>query len=295
MRQLSREAEQTERGRDHTSNGQPVDAAIHRRDACEVRRERRARRMKGHRNEGSQRAANEGQACGSVSLHCSPGLGTARFEAPSVHALPTADTGYGTNSAVLFGIVSQSPRKPLDPRTARTYVALSSAMVDLLRTHEFDAITVQDLLDRAGVGRATFYTHFRNKDDFLLSDLERMLTALETHFELSARGTKRLAPVAELFEHFGHAREFADALRRSGRIEAVYDITSGHLARMIERRLTNLGVEPQELPLAAAARVFGAMAMELARWWVGRETSLSARDMDAQFHELVWRGLGRRT
>lgn len=49
-----------------------------------------------------------------------------------------------------------------------------------------------------------------------------------------------------------------------------------------------------ELPLTAAASVFGAMAMELAKWWLGRETSLSARDMDARFHELVWRGLGDR-
>jgi AcrR family transcriptional regulator len=195
----------------------------------------------------------------------------------------------------LFGIVTQSDRKPLDPRTERTYVALSTAMVDLMRTHEFDAITVQNLLDRAGVGRATFYTHFRNKDDFLLSDLERMLSALEGHFSLVAQGTRRLAPVAELFEHFANARGFGEALQRAGRIEAVFDITSGHLARIIERRLTVLGVQPADLPLPAAARVFGAMAMELAKWWLGRETSFSARDMDAQFHELAWRGLGHRT
>jgi AcrR family transcriptional regulator len=181
-----------------------------------------------------------------------------------------------------------------DARTARTYRALSSALVELMKTREFDAITVQDLLDRAGVGRATFYSHFRNKDDFLLTDLERMLTALEMHFDRTASRTTRVAPLAELLEHLHDSRDFAAALERSGRMEAVLDIASGHLARIIERRLKVLDAQPRALPLTAAARVFGAMATELAKWWLGRETSLSARDMDDRFHDLVWRGLGNR-
>lgn len=192
----------------------------------------------------------------------------------------------------MFGIVSpQSPKRP-DARTARTYRALSAALVELMQTREFDAITVQDLLDRAGVGRATFYSHFRNKDDFLLTDLERMLAGVESHFDLTAGRTTRVAPVAELFGHLAEAKAFAEALERSGRLEVVLDIASGHLARIIERRLRDLGVQPRELPLNAAARVFGAMAMELAKWWLSRNTSYSATDMDSRFHELVWRGLG---
>ena len=183
-------------------------------------------------------------------------------------------------------------RKRLDARTERTYQSLSAALVDLMVSREFRDITVQDLLDRAGVGRATCYSHFRNKDDFLFTDLERMLALLEAHFDNTSAHTTRLAPVAELFEHLKDARGFAEALERSGHIEAVLDITSGHFARIIEHRLRTLNAEPRELPLNAAARVFGAMAMELAKWWLSRPTEFSARDMDDRFHELVWRGLG---
>ena len=152
----------------------------------------------------------------------------------------------------MFGIVNPGAPKRSDARTLRTYRALSSALVDLMKTREFDAITVQDLLDRAGVGRATFYAHFRNKDDFLLTDLERMLAALESHFDLAARGTTRLAPIAELFDHLADAKQFVEALERSRKMEVVLDITSGHLARIIERRFRELGVPSRELPHNAA-------------------------------------------
>ena len=184
--------------------------------------------------------------------------------------------------------------KRLDARTRRTYSALSAALVDLMHSREFGDITVQDLLDRAGVGRATFYSHFRSKDDFLFTDLERMLASLETHFDHTSARTRRVAPVGELFEHLKDVRRFAEALERSGHMEAVLDIASGHFARIIERRIKELDAEPRELPLGAAARVFGAMAMELGKWWLSRPTPLSARDMDDRFHELVWRGLGDR-
>jgi AcrR family transcriptional regulator len=176
----------------------------------------------------------------------------------------------------------------------RTYRALSSALVELMQACEFDAITVQDLLNRAGVSRATFYSHFRNKDDFLLSDLERMLTEMEGHFDLTVGRSTRLAPIAELYEHFAEARQFAEAVRRSGRLEAVLDLTSGHLACIIERRLRAMGVALRGLPLRAASRVYGAMAIELAKWWLDNKNPFSAHDMDRQFHDLVWRGLGVR-
>ena len=77
----------------------------------------------------------------------------------------------------------------LDARSARTQRALGAALVELMLAQDFDAITVQDVLDGAGVGRSTFYSHFRSKEDLLLSDAERFFTLLETHFARVAPGT----------------------------------------------------------------------------------------------------------
>src|SRR5690606_15510626 len=66
-----------------------------------------------------------------------------------------------------------------DPRVARTTHALGRALIELIQERDYDEITVQHILDRAGVGRATFYAHYRNKDDALHSNYERLFALFE--------------------------------------------------------------------------------------------------------------------
>src|SRR5579859_314948 len=78
-------------------------------------------------------------------------------------------------------------RKP-DLRVRRTHERLGSALVSLIQEKSIDEVTVQEVLDRASVGRSTFYLHFRDKNDLLLSQLEQFLEIMST--ALSARKEK---------------------------------------------------------------------------------------------------------
>ena len=51
----------------------------------------------------------------------------------------------------------------LDPRVRRTRLLLEQAFMSLLEEKGFQAVTVQDITERAGVNRATFYAHFTDK------------------------------------------------------------------------------------------------------------------------------------
>jgi AcrR family transcriptional regulator len=102
-----------------------------------------------------------------------------------------------------------------DRRVVRTRRALGSALVELMLARRFDDISVQQVLDRARVGRATFYAHFRNKNDLLLSDAQRFFGMLEGHFLAHAGESRRVAPVAELFSHVADYHRFTRALEAS--------------------------------------------------------------------------------
>jgi len=65
-------------------------------------------------------------------------------------------------------------RKP-DLRIRRTCERLGGALVALIQEKPIDDVTVQEVLDRASVGRSTFYLHYRDKDDLLLSQFEKFL------------------------------------------------------------------------------------------------------------------------
>jgi len=181
----------------------------------------------------------------------------------------------------------------LDARSARTQRALGGALVELMLAHDFDAITVQDVLDKAGVGRSTFYAHFRNKEDLLLSDAERFLTMLEAHFVRVAAGTTRVAPIAELFTHVDDYAGFVRALERSGQQEAVLGLFVGHLSRLIARRLGELVAAPESLPLPldVTGRLCAAMAIEMMHWFLAHRTEATPRELDGRFHAMVWRGI----
>ncbi|TAJ69659.1 MAG: TetR/AcrR family transcriptional regulator [Phenylobacterium sp.] len=63
----------------------------------------------------------------------------------------------------------------LDARVVRTREALRQAMIDLATESPLDAITVRAIAARAGVGYATFFRHYVDKEG-LLADVADMLT-----------------------------------------------------------------------------------------------------------------------
>ena len=95
-------------------------------------------------------------------------------------------------------------RKP-DERARRTRDRLGSAFVALIHEKPIENVTVQDVLNRAKVGRSTFYLHFRDKNDLLLSQLEVFLDPPIKREQLLQWANAFQAPTAEELTLFDKA------------------------------------------------------------------------------------------
>jgi AcrR family transcriptional regulator len=184
-------------------------------------------------------------------------------------------------------------KKKTDARVRRTRDALGDALVALMQEKPFETITVQDVLARANVSRSTFYTHYSDKDDLLMSDAEEFFEAIS--MALSEHGDKsdRVFPVQEFFTHLADVQPFFKALVKSGKFQENMELARGHFARGIERRLAELprsrSIPPNELPAIAFTHA-GAL-LSLLTWWLDRGMRETPAEMDQLFHRMVWNGV----
>ena len=161
-----------------------------------------------------------------------------------------------------------------------------------MQERNFEEITVQGVLDRAGVGRSTFYVHFRDKDDLFLSDVEDFLERVSSALKRQGAGTKRLLPVQELFTHVGEARGLYAALVKSGKINDVQSLAQGFFARSIDERLLTGGVEVEPALRSAHAHALAGSVFALLDWWIDKGMMADPKEMDELFHRMAWSGLG---
>lgn len=180
-----------------------------------------------------------------------------------------------------------------DPRIARTTQALGRALIELIQERDYDEITVQQILDRAGVGRATFYAHYRNKDDALHSSYEGLFTIMESLLDRRPVRDRRLFPVAEFVAHIAEQWELANALRRSGLLDEMWESFTGHATAIIERRLAGWPPLEADLTRPLVARMLAGALLEMVRWYQERPTRANPQQVDAAFHAFARGVLGR--
>lgn len=201
-----------------------------------------------------------------------------------------------TKEAAVSGKVpAKSPKT--DRRVQRTRDALGDALIALMHEKPFDSILVQDVLDRAGVSRSTFYEHYRDKEDLFMSDADEFFEALSTHLSRHNDPTERVVMVREFFGHVAQVQQFIRSLTASGRFHDAMELAEAHFARGIERRLAELprsrAIPPEQRTALAHAQA-GAL-MSLLQWWVDRGMRESAAQMDDLFHSIFWGGVNAAT
>src|SRR6266545_7388977 len=107
-----------------------------------------------------------------------------------------------------------------DRRIQKTQALLREALVSLIHEKPYDAIAVTEILERANVGRSTFYTHFRDKDELLADCIHDMLRSVQSAaLPSSAKRPERIVWFSlAIFEHlYRHRRMGEHSMGTRGR------------------------------------------------------------------------------
>ena len=181
-------------------------------------------------------------------------------------------------------------KRATDRRVQRTRQLLQDALISMMIEKGYEATTVQDIIDRANVGRATFYAHFADKETLLTSRLEDLRSFLSER-ERQAQGS--LGFSLAMLEHArDHLPLYAAIVGRGGGSGAfVIQRIHATIVDLARRALQTLGMKGSPERRTLAAQYIAGAFMAVLTWWLDQAAKLPAEEVDGIFRTLVMRGL----
>ncbi|GMQ93700.1 MAG: TetR/AcrR family transcriptional regulator [Acidimicrobiia bacterium] len=176
-----------------------------------------------------------------------------------------------------------------DRRVRRTKQRLQVALMALIAEKSYDKITVQDLIDRADVGRSTFYAHYETKDDLLVSGLDGLTADIELHLADEPAGPHSILPSMGLFRHVAENHRRFKPLFGSRGIDLVMNAAYETLVKTAMSRIDELGPsgESSDIPKDARAAFAAGSLMAFLTWWIDNDMPYSPEQMADMYARMT--------
>jgi AcrR family transcriptional regulator len=205
--------------------------------------------------------------------------------------------------------------KRINRRVDRTRKALREALFDLIREKSYDQITVEEITERANLGRTTFYLHYKDKEDLLLEDFidlidqmvskavdDRPLLRLKTKIGNPATPANPLSGL-NLFRPnliiFQNVAKNADLLRIILRNGGAMQIGT-RLRETVLKAVQQLALASQarseieitfEIPVEVIANFYAGSLLGLISWWLDNNMPYTPEQMTLFSQRLFFLGL----
>jgi AcrR family transcriptional regulator len=205
--------------------------------------------------------------------------------------------------------------KKYDRRVDRTRKALREALIDLIREKSYDQITVEEITERANLGRTTFYLHYKDKEDLLLEDfidlIDQMVSKAVTDRPLQRLKTRitnqptnadlpfnsnlfrpnliifqnvaRNADLLRIILHNGGAIKIGERLR-----EIILKAVRQLAAASQERSDLKIAFE---MPTEVIANFYAGSLLGLISWWLDNNMPYTPEQMTLFSQRLFFLGL----
>jgi AcrR family transcriptional regulator len=180
-----------------------------------------------------------------------------------------------------------------DKRIRRTHRLLRQAFIELIAEHGYNSLRVEDILQRADIGRTTFYTHFKDKRALLENISEIFNSRYQADLAqrtLDADGNIPLVAVQKVFESFERNAPFFGMVLESRDVPVLYERVQSAFRDIFSRLLTEqadrLDLDPA-VPLPILAEFYVGALLALGKWWLSNGMRpYTAAEMAQMFFDL---------
>jgi AcrR family transcriptional regulator len=203
-------------------------------------------------------------------------------------------------------------KNKIDRRIQRTRQALHAALFELIKKKGYDAISTEEITEQANVARATFYLHYKDKEDLLLEEFNEM--ANETVQMLSeipfddwlpkqgfnesdpGKSISSSRPLLVIFNHIkDHSEIYYILLKssKSGRVmERIRKISTEAITQFVKNKLKTEPVSIEfKVPVELFAAYFSGAMLSTVDWWLEEGMHHSPEEMTKLFRDIFFYGV----
>lgn len=188
-----------------------------------------------------------------------------------------------------------------DRRVNRTRRQLREALFDLIMEEGYDAVTIEEITERADLGRTTFYLHYRDKEELLLESIEAIADDLRSEVDGYIQGQAGVVfppnPILLVFEHAARNASLYRIILRGGAANSVLarirEIISQAALEYFEQHFRSLS-DPTHLaarvPLEVTVHAFAASMLGMMTWWLEQAKQYTPEEISSYFRDLFFNG-----
>lgn len=188
--------------------------------------------------------------------------------------------------------MSLQPLSRQERRRQRTRQRLQQATVELLLEKGYQSLMIQDITDRADLGRGTFYIYFRDKEDIVWSIIQDGIDA--TTSKAHERFSHTVPPQLEYYGYvilFKHADQHRDLYRAVLGRQGSATITGRVQDYIIAHFLSEVGIVPSftdfNVPEEVLAQIVIGAVIRLMLWWLETPNEYTPERMGAMVYEAL--------
>lgn len=171
----------------------------------------------------------------------------------------------------------------MDLRTQKTYQGLCEAFLKLLEIYRFEDISIQQLCDEAKIRRATFYSHFTDKYDFLSFFIKTMRKEFLSNFSVSSQDNFKsyyLQSFHELISFFKSHPKLIENLKHSQALPALIDLMTEEIQQNLQDYLKQEEKGKSEIYYQMKASFYAGGILQIIRLWMMDPSQVDMNQMD---------------